>query len=1130
MLLGGKVELPRTLAPHVTAAWNRLAVHIVGDVAGFPTGLAKLVSHFAIFVQCGHLRHKERADAVRLMCQYFPFNPPASVMATFEAAVVSRRAQGAADAAAAAAPPATSTPELSADDLADNGMTGGADDTMAGADEAGNADVTMAEASEGALTGAQSAAQFGGGGQPAPGRAAVRAGTAQVMRGLGAEQARARRRPPDPPPPLDPDRAVDASPGRGGDDAAERAILRAAVRAFAEGDKIAANRLAGSCARTCKVFRDSPMFHTALALFPSVRAGEEEARRSRPNKAAPAITLDTLNAVLEKVSMRSAPGCSGMTFRVVKLLVDNGSDVGRLAILRVLNAIAGGCSTDRGVLAGVEGVESWFSAAFRTSRLILLPKPDGQLSVRPIGIGEAFYRITARALLMLAGTTRINAALLPGQFGVGSQGGVEPPIHLQRYLARDLNFTKVDYKNAFNSVDINAVINEVRADFPEMDPFVTWAYGTPSMLLLRLADFSVAVVLSGRGVRQGCPLSPLLFSLVMRRIIRAIAEALHDRVVAGSRRIGAPLGDARAFLDPAQAGALVLAYLDDIHVQTRTLEDDRIAKGAARSAAALVGLTMHETKTVAVDTVALLREGRAVGLLGGHIGHPDAVSAALIRAVEAMEPTFERFARWLAHGHALMVLTLLRTCSVPSKAHIARCEVPSQSRAAQVLFERRVLSLLRMAVGEGRLSAESELLATLPMDLGGVGFESLAAHQPGAGFGYAASVLLSSAMLRARGIELDVNRLPEAAESVQRGVDNLSLPPADNIFSWPADKFRGVQARMSERFHISRFVPLVSRLLEHPTPQNQIWLSRLRENASKTAHGWMHAGTPGPFRARLTEQAVVFAYRRWLLLPMFAGPSACNCRCGVALRREDPFCAASIAGTGPRFGLPAGWERLNEDPNGSQTEAQAEEAVFAAEARAAVATGTAVLRLRPEGSHALRCKRAQGRRTERSAAIVHALGAKFKSMGETVFYESASGAGLKRSDYFRLLSGRHFDVGVYSLDEIVQFPPLQLGAGGVGSPTVRTATQQAAWRAWIVEADKVCFGALTRAAALKVKDHSPATVIPVIFSAGGALRACDNDLLPEPEDRNGRHWMRVELGTIMMKFAFEISVQLWSPL
>ena len=70
------------------------------------------------------------------------------------------------------------------------------------------------------------------------------------------------------------------------------------------------------------------------------------------------------------------------------------------------------------------------------------------------------------------------------------------------------------------------------------------------------------------------------------------------------------------------------------------------------------------------------------------------------------------------------------------------------------------------------------------------------------------------------------------------------------------------------------------------------------------------------------------------------------------------------------------------------------------------------------------------------------------------------------------------------LDEIVQFPPLQLGAGGVGSPTVQTATQQAAWRAWIVEADKVCFGALTRAAVDKVTAHKPATVIPIIFSAG----------------------------------------------
>ncbi len=36
----------------------------------------------------------------------------------------------------------------------------------------------------------------------------------------------------------------------------------------------------------------------------------------------------------------------------------------------------------------------------------------------------------------------------------------------------------------------------------------------------------------------------------------------------------------------------------------------------------------------------------------------------------------------------------------------------------------------------------------------------------------------------------------------------------------------------------------------------------------------------------------------------------------------------------------------------------------------------------------------------------------------------------------------------------------------------------------------------------------------MIFSAGGGLRACDDELLPCPEDRNGRHWVRVELSII----------------
>ena len=40
----------------------------------------------------------------------------------------------------------------------------------------------------------------------------------------------------------------------------------------------------------------------------------------------------------------------------------------------------------------------------------------------------------------------------------------------------------------------------------------------------------------------------------------------------------------------------------------------------------------------------------------------------------------------------------------------------------------------------------------------------------------------------------------------------------------------------------------------------------------------------------------------------------------------------------------------------------------------------------------------------------------------------------------------------------------------------------------------------------------------MIFSADGGLRACDDEL-------TGRHWVRVELSTILMKYAFKIAIQ-----
>ena len=201
--------------------------------------------------------------------------------------------------------------------------------------------------------------------------------------------------------------------------------------------------------------------------------------------------------------------------------------------------------------------------------------------------------------------------------------------------------------------------------------FVTWAYGTPSRFYLRMSDNTVEILMSERGVRQGCPLSPLLFSLVMRRIVVAIRALLRERVVAVGA-FGVDDGP-EPFLDSGLDAALVSAYLDDIMDVVRTAADGIRALEAALAAGALVGLEMHPGKSKTIDAPALFVNGGVIELLGGHVGGAAAVSAALVESVHD-EPVLERLARWKDAGHTHLVLSLLRSCTMRSKSRTVRCE------------------------------------------------------------------------------------------------------------------------------------------------------------------------------------------------------------------------------------------------------------------------------------------------------------------------------------------------------------------------------------------------------------------------------------------------------------------------
>ena len=239
------------------------------------------------------------------------------------------------------------------------------------------------------------------------------------------------------------------------------------------------------------------------------------------------VSEEVLARVLPKLPRGSAGGPSGWTYEHVQVVIRSGPD-GSDAVRRLLGAIAGGLLPQLPELTD--------------SRLIALLKPDG--GVRPIAIGEVFYRLAG--LCALAASPGLGPSLAPLQLGVSTRGGAQTIGHAaQAALEADdeLVLFLLDIKNAFGTVSRTSVLAKVAELAPHLLPFVTWAYKQPSRLWVNGAPPGAPPLWSMAGVRQGDPLGPLLFALVLQ----AVLVKLRDE----------------------HAGAPALAYLDDCTIVAR---------------------------------------------------------------------------------------------------------------------------------------------------------------------------------------------------------------------------------------------------------------------------------------------------------------------------------------------------------------------------------------------------------------------------------------------------------------------------------------------------------------------------------------------------------------------------------
>ena len=371
------------------------------------------------------------------------------------------------------------------------------------------------------------------------------------------------------------------------------------------------------------------------------------------------------------------------------------------------------------------------------SRLFAIPKSASDSTPRPLAIAEPLLKLAN--LYQLDGLQdSLFAHFSPLQEAICSPSGCEKAIHVlnaaleARTLAGpDLPAVLLaDASNAFQSVPRTEVLSRLFAnhELSALHGIASFTYGSPSSLVIKRSDGSLARIQSSEGVKQGCNLGTILYSIAMHPTFCRSIEGLDVT--------------AKAYADDFSAVASPEVLLEVVN----------------RLSNSNYGLNLSKTKLLWPHTVdppaELLAPFTCLGiqiirtgarLLGGFISVPGdeqnrAATDHLRSVVESHDPMFSA----LAHPSMRKQdsLLLLRYCTVPSLSFHARITSPTIASAPFQEFDRKILQI----VFEKLLFLEGETLQTLhsnithfhtasydsvcsqislPLRLGGLGIRSL---------------------------------------------------------------------------------------------------------------------------------------------------------------------------------------------------------------------------------------------------------------------------------------------------------------------------------------------------------------------------------------------------------------------
>ena len=226
--------------------------------------------------------------------------------------------------------------------------------------------------------------------------------------------------------------------------------------------------------------------------------------------------LELLLKLVRDFPDSSAAGPSQLAPTHFKEAVFCGSDVAQGACVDALRLFTNKCASG--------SLPTELAEFLTCANLVPLRKKDN--GVRPIACGEVLCRFVEVAILQKV-LPEVADHLLPLQVGVNLR---DAATHVAQACSQALplvagchgfGLLQIDMANAFNTVSREAILAETLTVAPALHPWAVWSLRSQGLLFCQ-----GEVLRSQSGVRQGGPLSPLLFALALHRVVRPLAERL----------------------------------------------------------------------------------------------------------------------------------------------------------------------------------------------------------------------------------------------------------------------------------------------------------------------------------------------------------------------------------------------------------------------------------------------------------------------------------------------------------------------------------------------------------------------------------------------------------------------------